>query len=188
MKFIIRLKGGAGSGNHGHKGIPGHQGGSLPQGSSASTVTKRPRVLPGTNYTKLAVGTDFYHVTRLDNLEEIKRSGLLSSSKVAKNSNDNMVEWTVDHPVDGVFLGSFGQAQALMDQFEGTADDSAVMFSVYLPKGTLIYQDPLMPESSIQVEGDIPVRRIRVLSADYKPYKDFAQERINTAKWKLHKE
>jgi 5,10-methenyltetrahydromethanopterin hydrogenase len=34
MKLTIRLKGGAGSGNHGHKGIPGHQGGSLPQGSS----------------------------------------------------------------------------------------------------------------------------------------------------------
>jgi hypothetical protein len=28
MKFIIRYKGGAGSGNHGHAGRPGHQGGS----------------------------------------------------------------------------------------------------------------------------------------------------------------
>ncbi|MFA5036563.1 MAG: hypothetical protein WC479_05250 [Candidatus Izemoplasmatales bacterium] len=34
--YGIKLKGGAGSGNHGHKGIPGHRGGSLPQGSSVS--------------------------------------------------------------------------------------------------------------------------------------------------------
>lgn len=34
MKLTIRLKGGPGSGNHGHKGIPGHQGGSLPRGES----------------------------------------------------------------------------------------------------------------------------------------------------------
>jgi hypothetical protein len=188
MKFTIRLKGGLGSGHHGHKGIPGHHGGSLPSGSLASAIVDRPRVLPDTNYVKLSEGTSFYHVTRLDNLEDIMSKGLLSSSKVAKNSNDNLVEWAVDHPVDGVFLGSFGQAQALMDQFEGTADDSAVMLDVYLPKGTIIYQDPMMPESSIQVEGDIPVRRIRKLTADYKPYKDFAQERIDTAKWKLYKE
>jgi hypothetical protein len=32
-ELIIQLKGGVGSGFHGHKGIPGHQGGSLPSGS-----------------------------------------------------------------------------------------------------------------------------------------------------------
>jgi predicted ABC-type ATPase len=36
MKYMIRLKGGEGSGHHGHKGIPGHHGGSLPRGSSAA--------------------------------------------------------------------------------------------------------------------------------------------------------
>jgi len=35
-KLTIRLKGGAGSGNHGHKGRPGEVGGSLPQGESQS--------------------------------------------------------------------------------------------------------------------------------------------------------
>jgi len=35
-KLTIRLKGGAGSGNFGHKGRPGEVGGSLPRGSSAS--------------------------------------------------------------------------------------------------------------------------------------------------------
>jgi hypothetical protein len=37
-KLTIRLKGGAGSGNFGHKGRPGEVGGSLPAGSSASHV------------------------------------------------------------------------------------------------------------------------------------------------------
>lgn len=36
-QYVIRLKGGPGSGNHGHKGIPGHQGGSLPKGESNAT-------------------------------------------------------------------------------------------------------------------------------------------------------
>jgi hypothetical protein len=37
-KFTIRLKGGAGSGNHGHKGRPGEVGGSLPADNSSSRV------------------------------------------------------------------------------------------------------------------------------------------------------
>jgi hypothetical protein len=43
MKLTIRLKGGAGSGNHGHKGIPGHRGGSLPQGSHSSGIDEQAR-------------------------------------------------------------------------------------------------------------------------------------------------
>ncbi|MFA5036557.1 MAG: hypothetical protein WC479_05220 [Candidatus Izemoplasmatales bacterium] len=44
MKTLtIRLKGGAGSGNHGHKGIPGHRGGSLPQGSHSSGIDEQAR-------------------------------------------------------------------------------------------------------------------------------------------------
>jgi hypothetical protein len=38
MKFTIRLKGGVGSGNHGHKGRPGEVGGSLPADSSSSRI------------------------------------------------------------------------------------------------------------------------------------------------------
>jgi hypothetical protein len=37
-KLTIRLKGGVGSGNHGHKGRPGEVGGSAPKGSSASAA------------------------------------------------------------------------------------------------------------------------------------------------------
>jgi len=33
MKFIIRMKGGSGSGNFGHAGVPGEVGGSAPTGS-----------------------------------------------------------------------------------------------------------------------------------------------------------
>lgn len=41
----VVLKGGAGSGHHGHKGIPGHQGGSLPKGASAAGKIKEPVVI-----------------------------------------------------------------------------------------------------------------------------------------------
>lgn len=36
--YKFRFKGGPGSGNHGHKGIPGHRGGSLPRGESGADV------------------------------------------------------------------------------------------------------------------------------------------------------
>ena len=38
MRYTIRLKGSAGSGHFGHKGRPGHQGGSLPRDESSSTI------------------------------------------------------------------------------------------------------------------------------------------------------
>lgn len=43
MKFKIRFKGGKGSGHHGHEGIPGHLGGSLPGkgGGSAEKIWDR---------------------------------------------------------------------------------------------------------------------------------------------------
>jgi len=53
MKLTIRLKGGAGSGHHGHKGRPGEQGGSLPQGSSASAVSATDKYPIKTKYGSL---------------------------------------------------------------------------------------------------------------------------------------
>ena len=41
----VVLKGGPGSGHYGHKGIPGHQGGSLPRGESAAGKAKEPVVV-----------------------------------------------------------------------------------------------------------------------------------------------
>jgi hypothetical protein len=37
---VVRLKGGEGSGHRGHKGIPGHRGGSLPDETSSPSVTE----------------------------------------------------------------------------------------------------------------------------------------------------
>ena len=46
MRYTLRLKGGPGSGHFGHKGIPGHRGGSLPRGESKSSYgDSRKRVL-----------------------------------------------------------------------------------------------------------------------------------------------
>ena len=41
MKIIIRLKGGSGSGNFGHEGIPGHVGGSAADGGSGADTEAR---------------------------------------------------------------------------------------------------------------------------------------------------
>lgn len=41
-KLVIILNGGPGSGHHGHKGIPGQRGGSLPEGASAPVSSGRP--------------------------------------------------------------------------------------------------------------------------------------------------
>lgn len=38
-RFLLTLKGGSGSGNHGHGGIPGHRGGSKPRGNSFSKAS-----------------------------------------------------------------------------------------------------------------------------------------------------
>lgn len=45
MKLTIRFKGGPGSGHYGHKGIPGHKGGSLPRGESASSVPSNNKLM-----------------------------------------------------------------------------------------------------------------------------------------------
>lgn len=44
-EIIVILKGGVGSGFHGHKGRPGEVGGSLPEGSSATTKVKEPSII-----------------------------------------------------------------------------------------------------------------------------------------------
>jgi hypothetical protein len=46
---LVILKGGAGSGHFGHKGIPGHQGGSLPRGSSTAKKVREAKLLNAEN-------------------------------------------------------------------------------------------------------------------------------------------
>lgn len=48
-KVLVVLKGGAGSGFHGHKGRPGEVGGSLPKGSSAVAKVREPSIVDVTN-------------------------------------------------------------------------------------------------------------------------------------------
>lgn len=55
MKIILKNKGGPGSGNHGHSGIPGHQGGSA--SSKTSSVSD---LIPDTFNTENAVGVYSY--------------------------------------------------------------------------------------------------------------------------------
>ena len=43
MRKIQVIKGGPGSGNHGHRGRPGHRGGSLPRGSQGDTSEPKPK-------------------------------------------------------------------------------------------------------------------------------------------------
>jgi hypothetical protein len=175
----VVVKGGPGSGFSGHAGRPGQVGG------SAADAAGRPRVLPDSMYAKLPVGTNFYHVSPAANAKEIESGGLLSSSKVARNSSAGLVDWKVDHPVDGVFLASWGQAKAIVDQFAQEGAESTI-FEVYIPKGTTVFQDPIMLESSLMVEGDIPARRIRSLPKGYKPPKNNAQTVLDNMKWKKY--
>lgn len=75
-KLTIRLKGGAGSGNHGHRGIPDHQGGSLPQGSSASAAPTTDKYPIKSKYGNLDKDTLLKTVHTKDGDYEIhKRSG-----------------------------------------------------------------------------------------------------------------
>lgn len=46
----IRFKGGPGSGHHGHRGIPGHRGGSLPETGSSNMLPPEQRVWQGESY------------------------------------------------------------------------------------------------------------------------------------------
>lgn len=44
MKIIVQFKGSSKSGNYGHKGIPGHVGGSAPKGSAPAELTSEQRL------------------------------------------------------------------------------------------------------------------------------------------------
>lgn len=57
MKLTIRLKGGPGSGHHGHKGIPGHRGGSLPREGSAASSSSKSNIDIGRD----GIGGKFYY-------------------------------------------------------------------------------------------------------------------------------
>ena len=57
MKILVRIKGGPGSGNHGHRGIPGSVGGSAPKASVVVPVTMKKRGRPPGSKNKPKVTT-----------------------------------------------------------------------------------------------------------------------------------
>lgn len=105
-KLILRLKGGPGSGHFGHKGIPGHKGGSLPAGSSASAIGESDQMdndlynelnqkIEKLNYKYAVILNDkpyLYYKKSLKNviyLETIKKHGNYHEKITYKLTSDN---------------------------------------------------------------------------------------------------
>jgi hypothetical protein len=162
---VVLCKGGSGSGNFGHEGRPGEVGGSGEGGDSGRSLAK----------VKLGHAETLYHVTTRDNLEGIKKEGLKRSSISAQFSH---MSGTEEYETDGVFLANAGQAKVLMSQFKDNGQDP-VLLEVYLKKGTELVSDPLMPESSVVVPGDISARVIREVASGVKLY----NENTNLSTW-----
>src|SRR3990167_5179591 len=147
LKLILRFKGGPGSGDFGHRGRPGQVG-----GSSSSTVLKN--------------GMTAYHVTIKDNVESIMKNGLRPASEAGQGFS------TVEYDVDGVFVGNARQIKIMYNQLTDYIDPKdLVIFEAYISKGTKIHKDPLIPESSLIVEGKISSRNLRLV--DVQNMKDF---------------
>lgn len=145
--IFIAIKAGQGRGNWGHSGRPGKVGGSGPSTGG------------GTASAKLPTPVDAYHVTYRDVLPGIMKDGLKPTSEVGVSRG--IVGTVESYDIDGVFVANAAQAMVLYDRFKENGDDP-VLLSVYLPKGTTVYEDQLMPESSLVVPGRIPKRRVRV--------------------------
>jgi hypothetical protein len=152
----------------------------------AAGLGRKYRVLPGTKCGKLSEGTSFYHVTSMKNKDSVLKHGLRKSSEVSEYSMDSLVKWEQDHPVDGVFLTNWEQAEVLADQLANYGEVPLIL-DVYLKKNTMVYFDPLMfAETSFQVEGSISPRAIRALPSGYIPFDKgkLSTERILKIKWK----
>ena len=103
-KLTIRLKGGAGSGFHGHKGRPGEQGGSLPEGSSSSNVP------PAT------VGSVPVDRERRQRLEYQIKNKLTSSGWTSKTRNNAAGSFTEYNK-----LSTDGVSNAYLSYFKGSS-------------------------------------------------------------------
>jgi hypothetical protein len=80
----------------------------------------------------------------------------------AKEVGSYAVEGPEDYTVDGVFVGNAEQIKVLYKRFLNEGENPIVL-EVYLPKQTVVYEDELMPESSLIVKGSIAPRNIRVV-------------------------
>lgn len=130
MRFTIRLKGGAGSGHFGHKGIPGHKGGSLPRDGSASAISSK------------RSNTDTKSVVPKTEVLDFSRSA-------AKRLNS---EWnkTYDTDYGGPFWDARGEANA---KYYAVRDDSGKLIAGATTKQRGVGTEILSIESRQAGEG-----------------------------------
>lgn len=96
MKFVIRFKGGKGSGHHGHEGIPGHQGGSLPGKGRGLSPEQQVNVFaammkdPEARRLMIALGADGtgFSYVNLDEVDAIK-GAILTMVDPSRAGSDN---------------------------------------------------------------------------------------------------
>jgi hypothetical protein len=122
--------------------------------------SKTPTASTGIRSKVLKTPLNAYHITYAENIESIKKQGLRPTSEVGVNSALAGIEYEMD----GVFVANVTQAKILYDRFADEGVDAAIL-EIYLPKGTVVYEDPLMPESSLIVER-VPAKNIRVVTRD----------------------
>jgi len=107
MKLRLRFKGGPGdpgSGHHGHRGIPGHHGGSLPgKGGGGAvgkpSVKKKPVVtIKPKEPTVEGMSPGFLHITEADS--DIVREHIEDLNKFPPKLHAEVEKW-----IDGVYIG-----------------------------------------------------------------------------------
>jgi hypothetical protein len=98
MVAVVVLKGGPGSGFHGHKGRPGEVGGSLPEGSSASGnyLLSQYDIITG-NPTKPAVDTDL----------SILDDSIALVNKVVPSLDTSKIQFTMAPVIMGDVVGAY---------------------------------------------------------------------------------
>lgn len=80
MNYKFRLKGGTGSGFHGHRGRPGLEGGSLPRGTESSVIDSDYSDDPNNYVSRFPeVKTEFESATDLKDLSKIKNKYVKAS-------------------------------------------------------------------------------------------------------------
>lgn len=97
----------------------------------------------------LAFGMTLFHTTPEENVESIKHSGL---RPIAGSVPKPIVGKPNDYPVDGVFLGNFAAAHRLSQDWSKAQGRPYAILEIHLAKGTVVYDDPVMPGESVIVD------------------------------------
>ena len=126
-------------------------------------VEKAARVSAGIGPRRLKIKTPLnaYHITYSNNVESIKLKGLRPWSESGTNTAQGDIG---EYSIDGVFLANASQAQIIYSRMLEESEGSGIsIIEAYLPKGTLIFEDKLMPESSIIVKS-IPSNHVNEIT------------------------